>query len=281
MGFVASVNFFIALFYDTIRRVFVWRVWLLLVAYFLFHWLVLYAHYKFYSPFFYGLVMPWTEALDHQSALGFIHYPGQFLTLPFFFGWAKFILSIPFEGPVLGVIAIMLYRTYSGQYYSRPNSTRQWLYVYLRLVIAWLAVEGVMMLINTYLPELLSSTLNRAPRRIFVFRYMFLPGIHILLLSLFYFVVLYVVVHQASFFGAVRWSAKNFLNRPITCLFLAAIILAVPIAVSLILYNSPALVERLQPEAVYWVLLGGLAADMLVRFFWMGTAVRFILQREY
>lgn len=281
MGFVASVNFFIALFYDTGRRIFVWRIWLILLTYFLFHWLILYAHYKFYSPFFFGLIEPWVRAVNPLSAQGFIHYPGQFLMLPYFFGWAKFLLSIPVEGLVLGTVAVLIYRTYSGHYYSAPASAGQWLYIWAQLVLAWLAVDGVIVLVNTYLPEFLSSELHRAPRRIMVFTYLFLPGVHVVVMSLLYFVIAYAAIRQVSFFRAVRLSLRNFVSRPLTCLFLAATILVLPIIVSSGVKDAGGLADRFQPEAVYVLLLGGLAIDMIVKLVWMGTAVRFILDREY
>jgi len=226
-------------------------------------------------------VAPWTETLHQQSAQGFIHYPGQFLMLPYFFGWAKFLVSVPFEGPLLGAVAVLFYRSYDGQWYPRPDSARQRLYIWMQLVLAWLVVDGVMMLMNSYIPELLSSALYRAPRRIFVFRILFLPGVHVLLMSLFYFVAAYAAIRQVSFFRAIRLSVSNFRQKPVTCLLLAATILVLPIIVSVTLANAGTVVEKFRPEAVYWVLLGGLAIDVIVRFVWMGTAVRFILDREY
>lgn len=280
MGFVASVNFFIALFYDTARRLIVWRIWLILLLYFLLQWFVLYAHYKFYSPFFFGIIEPWTRYINPQSAMGFIHYPGQFLMLPYFFGLARFLLAIPIEGPLLGAVAVLIYRSYDGRWYPRPDSAGRMFYLWGQLVMAWFVVDGLMMLINTYLPEFLSSALYLSPRRILVFWYMFLPGLHIFLLSVFYLVIAYAAVLQVSFFRAVRLSLRCFLLRPLTCIMLAAVILIVPVIIGAVLHNASAVLERFRPEAVYLILLAGLAADAVIRFVWMGTAVRFILGQE-
>lgn len=280
MGFVGAINFFLTLFVDTARRLTLWRVWLLLLAYFLFHWLILFAHYKFYSPFFYGMIQPWASLLNPQSAVGFTHYPGHFLTLPYFFSWARFFLSVPVEGLVLGMVALLIYDSFVGRQGLWPNSLKQWSYLWVQLVFAWLAVYGLMLLLDTYLPELLRAELYRAPRRLFVFHYLFLPAVHVVLLALFYYVLPYAAVNQAGFLRAVRRSLEFFRDNPLLTLFLAAVILAVPVVFSVVILNLGSLVERFQPEIVYSVILVGLVADIFVKFFWMGSAVRFLVERD-
>ena len=40
------------------------------------------------------------------------------------------------------------------------------------------------------------------------------------------------------------------------------------------------IIEKFRPELVYWVLLAGLGFNLIASFFWMGTAVRFLIEEE-
>jgi hypothetical protein len=44
--------------------------------------------------------------------------------------------------------------------------------------------------------------------------------------------------------------------------------------------RSAEIVEKFKPELVYWLLLAGLAADVLFYFFWIGTAVRLLVDEQ-
>jgi hypothetical protein len=44
--------------------------------------------------------------------------------------------------------------------------------------------------------------------------------------------------------------------------------------------RSGQIVQKFKPELVYWLLLAGLVVDILFFFFWMGTAVRFLVDEE-
>jgi len=49
----------------------------------------------------------------------------------------------------------------------------------------------------------------------------------------------------------------------LTCFFLSLDILVVPISISIIASRLAEIEEKFKPELVYWLLLAGLAADVL------------------
>jgi hypothetical protein len=62
--------------------------------------------------------------------------------------------------------------------------------------------------------------------------------------------------------------------------FLSLVVPALPIFIAIITSRSAEIVEKFVPGMVYWLLLTGLATDILFYFFWMGTAVRLLIDEE-
>jgi len=251
-----------------------------LLAYFLVNWLILYAHYDFYSPVFYGIIKPWINLFGDQQAIGFTHYPGHFLMLPFFFGWAKFYLSILLEGSVLGGVAVMFYRSYTGEKSEDKNSFGRLFLLWFQLTMTWLVINIIFLLIDIKLPELLHSFLVGSPRRILAFQYLFQPFLYVVIMSLFFFAIPYVAIYRVNVFTGLGKSLSYFKNNPILCFFLSVFILIIPVSLSLLLTQQNLIVAKFKPELIYWILLVGLITDIFVNFFWMGMAVRHIIDQE-
>lgn len=280
MGFVASVNFYLALFIDCLKQVRQGRIWLLMAVWFFVLWLVLFAHYKFYSPFFLGVIQPWVQMIHQPNAIGFIHYPGHFLTLPFFFGWARFLVALPIEGAVLGALTVMFYEGYLGRRTAEPASRQKLLFIWLQVTIVWIIINGLIMGVNAWLPELLSSELERSPRRIFVFRYMLQPSLIIGLRGILFFAIPLTVISRVNVLRGLVNSLVLFWRNWFTCLLIAAAVSIVPIGISIIVQNLTLEPGGLRPELIYWFLLAGLVADFLLYYFWIGTAARILVERE-
>lgn len=73
---------------------------------------------------------------------------------------------------------------------------------------------------------------------------------------------------------------RIFAGNPFTCFFLSLVVLAALISISIIVSRSAEIVEKFKPELVYWLLLAGLAADVLYYFFRMGTTVSLPVDEE-
>ncbi len=280
MSLVDGINRFIALYVDTLKQIGRGKIWGLLFLYFIFDWLILYAHYDFFSPIFYGLVNPWVHLVNGRYATGFTHYPGHFLTLPYFFGWAKFYAGILVEGAVLGAVAMMFYYSYVRSAEKEEKTFGGVVYVWLQLVLAWLVINGIILIVNVKLPVMLHTLLTGSPRRIFVFTNMVQPFLYVLTVAFFFFSIPYVVVHQVSFARGLLESLKIFLKRPFMSFFLSLTVMLVPLILNLVINQEDAIVSKFRPELIYWLLVIGLVVDMFVNFLWMGTATRYLLEED-
>lgn len=280
VGLVTGINYFLALLDESIRQFRLGRVWLLLVGYFAILWLVLLAHYRFYSPAFFGLIEPWLQFFDKQQAAAFIHYPGHLVNLPYFFGWARLILSIPIEGAILGAMSVLFYESYVGRRLFPAASLRQLLFVWLQVTIAWLVINGLVLLVSDWLPKVLEPTLQDAAFLALIFKYLFQPFLYFLIYSLFFFSIPYIAIYRSNALRGIWYSATIFLRNPITCFCLGAAVFILPVIVSIMARNSGALIHSFTPEAVYWLIVIGLAISLLTHFFWTAIATRFLIDLE-
>ncbi len=280
MGFVASVNFFLALFFDCFRQLRQGRIWLVLAAYAVLLWLILYAHHHFYLPVFWGLIKPWIGFLSEHEAVGFVHYPGHFLTLPYFVGWARFLVGVPFEGAFLGALAVMFYEGYLGRKSARPASGKELIFIWLQVTIAWVIINGLIVLVLAWLPELFSSQLEKSPRRIFVFKYMFQTSAVIFIRSLFFFAIPYTAIHRVNVLRGFFNALVIFVQRPFLCLFAGGLVTVVPLILFLVVQNPAPFVNSFHPDVIFWLLLVVLLADLSVLTIWMGASARFLVEHD-
>jgi hypothetical protein len=278
MGPIKSLNQIILLFIETIKQARRLGIWLLLLCYFFVIWLLLYAHYKFLSPVFYPLISTWISVFGKDNFAAFSHYPGQFLYLPYFFGWAKLLLGFLVEGLVLGGVAAMFadgYRNIAGR---NRMSFKDIFSLWFHLLMVWVVINFLTVSVNFYLPDLLEFFHQGSPRRLMAVRYLILPFVLSVILALFFYAIPAVVMFRDNFLKALGRSLGLFFRRPITSFILAALVMFVPYYISAV--PPDVLISKFRPELVYWVILLGLAAELLADYFWMGLSVRFLIEEE-
>jgi len=280
MGLVDGLNRIISLLVDTLRQIGRGRIWLWLLGYFLVSWFVLYALYDFTSPIFYGLVSMLIGVFGQQQATGFMHYPGHFLLLPYVFEYIKIGLSIIFEGLILGAAAILFYESYvdvdEDDRFAVGSLVKSWLHLALGFVI----INGILLGLNIGLATALRSYLEYSPRRVLAFEWVILPAVYAVVLGIFFHVLPSIAIYRENVFVAISKSVRVFFKNPISMFILAAIVLAVPIAISNFTAHPDTIVNKFTPELVYWVLAVGLFVDMIANFLWMGMSVRFLVDEE-
>lgn len=280
MSLIGSINRFLDLFIDSFRELGRGRIWLLLGGYFAVQWLILYAHVHFASPLVWGWMKVWLGLFPDHIANGFKHFPGHYLTLPYLFDWARFAIGLLFEGVVLGGVAMLFF---DGML-DTPKSDRLSLKLlgpsWIHLVLGWLVLNGLMLAFAVVLPGWLESWLEGSPRRQLFVQLGVIPGIFVVLLALFYFIIPSVALFGENAWQATRRSLRLFFRHPISMLVLSGLILVGPVATSAIAGRSGLIVDKFHPDMVYWVLLAGLVVGTLASFFWMGTAVRFLIDEE-
>jgi hypothetical protein len=279
MGLVAGINRVIALFLETLRQFGRGKAWLLLLLLSAIYWVILYAHYQFVSPIFFGPVTFWTRLIGESSTAAFTHYPTHLLVLPYFYGWAKLLLGLVIEGTVLGMVAVVFYNAFRGSGAPALSTGRVWR-VWLHLVLAWAILNGLVVAMNLLLPELFGSLINRSPRRIAAFQLTVIPFVYAVLLSLFFTAIPAIAVYGDNVIRGIGRSLRSFAEHPIGMFVVAGIILIGPVAINFLTGQSETIVRDLRPDLVYWVLVAGLVIDIFANFFWMGTAVRILVSEE-
>ncbi len=282
MTFLRNLNHFITLFLETFRQFGRWRIWGLLAAYFAIQWIILYAHYDFLTPAFYGLVQGW---LGLAQALGLItgqertvfgHYPGQFLVLPTIFGWARTLLGVILEGLVLGMVAGMFRNIHLRSAREPELALSAVVKLWLHLAVIWVVINGLILVLNLFVPELLKAWMIGSPRRQQLIEFIIMPGLHSLTLGLLFFAIPSVVLYREDAVRSMGRSVRLFLRRPFTSFFLAVAVLFLPILVASIATRSQDIIAKFRPELVFWVLSVGLVLEMIAYFFWMGTSTRYL-----
>lgn len=277
MSLLTGINQIIGLFVDLFKQVSQWRIWLILVGYFLINWLVLYALYHFLSQPFAGIVSAWLSLFDEQSVVGFTHYPGHFLLLPLFFGWTKVWLGLLLEGTVLGSIAVL----FAHRLGAGPDFDRRLLYrIFIHSTLTWAILHGLVLLADLQLPVILESFLEYAPRRQMLFNLVLMPSLYVILLAIFFYAIPAAAVLGKNTVRATMKSISVFLKHPLISLFLAASVLFIPFSISTIVGRSGMIAAKFHPELIHSLLLAGILVDIVVLFLWMGTAVKLLLDSE-
>lgn len=275
-GALLSINRFIELFISSFRQVGRGRIWLILLPYLFLHWLVLYALYQFRAPWFSDSVLWFISFFGENAAERFDHYPGQFLVLPYYFGWARILIALPLEGLVLGITAARFNDSFLGLYGSERSTVRSVLSRWVHLVLAWLLMNGLMFAAGTWLRPIVEPYLTESPRMTLLFELTILPAIYVLIVAVFYFLFSAIAVYGDSFLGAVRRSIVAFSRNPFTCLALAGFVFFWPILFSVVISHTDTIVSKFRPEVIYWLLLSGLVIDLIAWFVWIGTSVKFL-----
>jgi hypothetical protein len=280
MPVLKHINQFVSLYEETFKQLFRWRIWLALAIYAVLAWLVLYAHSDISSPLLFGIMKVWTSIFGSTRAAGFFHYPGHYSLMPYYFEWAKMILSIIVEGVFLGTAALLFYNVFVGTAQDLADSFRVQIRLWGQLVLASVIINGLISLVGWALPTLFAPLLRGYGRRTLAFEFVFMPFVYSLLLALFYFTIPSIAITGVSFLKGMSRSLKIFVHRPFTSFFLAAIVLLAPVAVASIVQQTDTLIDKFRPETIYWLLAIGILADLVSAFLWMGTAARFLASEK-
>ena len=242
--------------------------------------IVLYAHYDLFSPFFYTIINFWINLVDAKSATFFSRYPGHYLLLPYYFGWAKLLVGLIFEGLVLGLVAGYFYNSYAVRTVAKRFTFKKVFKIWPQLVLGWLVIYSLGLMISLYFPDWFEFLHQYSRRRLFAFNLGLIPLVTSFILALFYFVLPAIVIYGDNFLQAIVRSLKLFIRRPFSTLTLAVTVVIIPSCITGLAGQTTEIVEKFRPELVFWLLLAGLAVELIANFFWIGTAVRFLIDDQ-
>lgn len=271
MGFLGNINLFISLVIDGFKQFGRGKAWLVLFGYFLISWWLLYFHTGVDSPVLSGSVLGWAYLFDAQRAEIFSHYPAHYILLPYFFGWAKFILGIFIEGLVLGLATIYIYDAQSGtKTLSKGSFVSRW----ISMSAGWLILNGLIMIVSLQLPPLAQNWTHGSPRRELFFEFGVMGFVFIVIMTLFMMIIPSVAIKGENVLKAFMRSLRIFRKMPLTLFLYSIFLLFIPIIISGIGGRSAEIVKKFHPEFVYWILFIGLIVNIFVGFFWSAAAAR-------
>jgi len=277
MNLLDKFNQFLLLFLETIRQFGRWRIWGVLFLYLVLHWLILYGHYQYVKTPFYGWLSPWIDLVGGDRSVAFSHYPQQFYYLGRFAGWAKLVVSLLVEGAILGFVAALFWRSFTGELVEGPR--RSGVTRWINLVLAWAVLNGLMMAAGQLLPAIAGPWLT-GPRRVLAFSYVVMPFFFTLIFAVMYFAIPRVAIMGENVLVAIGRSMAVFFRRPLTVFFAAFLVLVVPVLLNAVTSRPAGIIDGFRPELIYWLLAASLVIEMIANFFWMGTAVRFLIEPE-
>lgn len=273
------LNRIIGIFADTFRLFGQGRAWLYLFAIFILDVILLYAHEHFQYPLFYGLITGWAKLMNHDYAIGFTHYPGHYMLLPYFFYRAKLLLGFLIEGAVLGAVALYFYR-YLYQLTEEEEPLKDKLYRWLNVSIAWIVLNGLIFLSGKYLPQLFRPLLAYSPRRQLLFDYAVMPAVNVVILALLFVAIAYIAIYRVHVINGIWNSLKFFFRAPVFMLVLSGVILIIPTFFTYLLLNQNVILEKFNPELIYWILNLSIFLELFVNFFWISAAVQLLIDEE-
>ena len=280
MSIATGINRIIGLFLDTLKQLINGRIWFWLLLYLVIDLLILEAHFYYTSPMLYGMMSLWTNLFTEQQVIGFSHYPGHFIMLPYFYEWGKLAVGLIVEGLLLGAVSILFYESYIDVPKEDRFKFRDLLPSWIHLILAYLIMNGIMVAASFILPSLLSDWLTYSPRRILFFNWILMPSVYIVVVSFFVYMIPSIAVYRDNVIQAIGRSFKIFFRNPITTLIMVVVILSGSILISNILNDPVKLVDNFKPEIVYWILLFSLGVEFFMHFIWMGTTVRLLVDEE-
>lgn len=268
-----AANYFLSALFETYRLMFRGRLWLPLLLLTLVQGIMLYAHHRFFLPAIAPLFSGWLQLFSEEIRQGYGHYPEQYVLLPQVFGWAKLGVAFLLEGPLLFLVAARFGQLIRPELVPPlPSIPARW----LRAITFWLLINGLWVSISIFLPELLAGQLD-GPKRMLLFSYVLLPSTYMLILCPFYYAIPAMAVQGDTVGQAFARSWRLFLSRPVATILLSVWVLLLPALLSAVVSAPTRLVEQFQPEIIVWLFAVILIAEMVASFFWMGTAVRYLL----
>lgn len=278
MNVLDRINQFIRIVLDTVHQIPRVRIWLPLIAYALIQWLALYAHVDFLTAPFHTIISVWINFIAPEQQVAFTHYPQHYLLLGYYAGWAKLGLGLILESLVLLSVSELFHKRFSPHYDPSRNS-RSMIFKWLNIVVIWIVLNGAMLAVSRYVPELAAPMLD-GPRRLITFSFVLMPCLYVLLFALLFTAIPAVAMYGENALVALGRSLKLFSRRPMMSLSLAIVVLSAPILLGAISGRPTAIVNSFKPELIYWLLVLILIVEMIANFFWMGTAVRLLSQSD-
>ncbi len=278
MGFLQKLNWLIELYLSTIKSAWRYRLWIPFFSYLILQFILLVLLASYNRPEINSLLSPFISLAAGKDSPLFGHYPGLYLMLPMVFQWGKLALGVIFEGFVTGATSLLFLGVFApsrGGQSAFKLSLRKW----PQLLLAWTCITAILILLDWLLPSIFAGVIQGSPRRVVMFD-IILRLFTVFIYSIFMYAVPAIMVYQTSIWGAFKSSFSFFGKYPIFSFFLALIPYLLSVPTTFLISKSDVIVDKFSPELVFYVLVAGIVADLLVNFITTGAVVKFLIDES-
>ncbi len=278
-----SLSEFGYLYGQTFRQVPRIKLWLPLLIQAAVMFILALMHLYIFSPIIGPIVKAWTGLFPAQLANAFFHYPAQFIFMPYFFGQAQIFVNFLIEAFLFGIVIDLFAALYHGQKPVFMTSAGRALKRYFQLMLVWLAVLGVLYLINTYffdfVEKVMGYSLQAAPRRRVGAEFL-LRGITVLVYAICIFLLPSIMAGAGSWMSRIKRGFVIAFRHPFVAIGLVLIPYLIGFLPSWALSNASNIVTNFSPDLVFYLILFSIALDVILNFFMLGTAVKFFMDQS-
>jgi hypothetical protein len=278
LNFIENLNRLIGFYITILKATLRLNIWWPFFLYALVQAAVLFGCLNYVHPMVNPILSPLVTLLGEAEAEMFAHYPGLYLLLPMVFQWGKLAVGFLFEGLTIGLTVILFLRYYN------PESAAEWklsevIRRWPQLLLGWLVISTILFMINWFIPGYFVDYIHGSPRRRLLLDFG-LKAVTVGVYSLFIYTLPAIIIYRQNFVKALRFSLGFFVRYPIFSFFLALIPYLLSLPISYISTRTELVVLKFRPELVFYVLLVGIAIDLIINFTLAGTVTRFILDEK-
>lgn len=238
------------------------------------------AHYYLFSPITGPLVSGWVRLVSPEYAAGFFHYPGHFVLLPYFFGYARLVAALLTEALLFAVAIDLFAALHRGEPPIWATSFKKAVGRYLRLTLVWAVVLIILYLLNRYffdfLQNVLGYSLESAPRRQMAMTAV-LHGLTVLVYAPCLYVLPSLMLGSDRPRTAISQALRVALRHPFVTVGLVLLPYLISLPLSWAASESMKIVTSFSPELVYLLVVLSLVVDIPVNFILVGTSTKFFL----
>lgn len=240
------------------------------------------THYYIFSPLAGPIISAWVHLIQPSLAVGYFHYPTQFLYFPRVFGLARLLLNALTEAFLMAVVIDLFYAIYRGERPILSISIKKALGKYLPLTLVWCLLLLILFLVNEYFNDfvqnILGFSLTGAPRRQMAASF----ALRVLTMCIYlpFMFIIPAIVAGKTAGESIKRGLMMALHHPLVTFGLILVPYLFGFLPAWAAGESPKIVANFSPELVYYLTLISIGVDAIVNFIVVGTTAKFYLDHS-
>lgn len=279
-----TLSEFLYLYTQTFRQMGRLHLWIPMLLYGLLAYLLVLLHYHLFSPLFGPLLAFWIDLVKPSLTDAYFHYPAHFILLNAVYNMGRIVLNIITEAFLFGVLSDMLISLYNNEKPAFLKSFRKSLRRYFALTAIWAVMIAVQLIIGLYFHDFIENvvgiSLQASPRRQIaadVAHHL----LSVVVFTLFAFMLPSIILGKESWGRSIFRAVALVFRHPIVSFCLVFLpLFVIGFIPNWLAAQTETIVNNFFPELVFYVTVATIILDMLLYFIFMGTAVKFFMDRH-